>query len=636
MSGQDPSLSLAVAMTAGVASQIVARHIRVPGIVVLFLAGVALGPEGIGWVKPSALGSSLYGWVHFAVAIILFEGGLNLEMARLRQLQGPLRRLLFRGGALTWFGAATAAALFLGWSPSMAMLFGSLVVVTGPTVVSPLLRELRFKTHVRSMLEAEGVLIDPLGVLLAALALQIALVPHARTIGLEVANVALRIGVGAAAGAVVGGLLALLLRTHRLIPRGLENVLVLAVVVLLYHAIDGYVPHSGILAVTVAGIVVGNAATRVDRDLREFKDQLTMLLIGFVFVLLAADVRLADVEHLGNGGWLVVASLVLVVRPASVWLSTWGTELGWRERVLASWIAPRGIVAAAVASSTAAALAAEGIEGGAELRALVFLTIAVTVGLAGLTAAPLGSLLKLRLRERTAVAVLGAGGLGLALGEELKHHGSAVVFLDEDPRRCRRATEAGFRVVLGDALRERSLLLARIEEVGRAVGMTSNDHLNTLFAATACELYRVPEGYVALSSSGTAEDHEQIDRFGGKVLFEAAHDRTRWDLRARNDELEIVRVPFVGLEPAKEATEEGAASGAGREAPSRPTVKAGSVREPYVILGVLRGSRFHVMTRRFELAPGDVASCAIYAPAREAALAALAAAGFGEPKAEET
>ncbi|MFN2376796.1 MAG: cation:proton antiporter [Candidatus Binatia bacterium] len=616
------SLSLSVAMAAGVLGQVVARHLRIPGIVLLLALGVALGPEGAGWVRPRALGTGLHSWVQFAVAVILFEGGMNLEISRLRSLQRSLRRLLLLGGLVTWLGAAAAAWLFLKWPPALCFLFGSLVVVTGPTVVAPLLRELRFKPGIRSMLEAEGVLIDPIGALLAAVVLQVALVPEAMTVGLEVASVALRIGVGTAAGAATGFALAFVLRSPRLVPRGLENILSLSAVVLLFHGAEAFLSHSGIVAVTVAGMVVGNVETRVDRDLREFKDQLTVLLIGFVFVLLAADVRLSDIEDLGPAAWLLVASLVVVVRPLAVAVATWGSDIDWRERVLAAVIAPRGIVAAAVASATASVLDKEGTGSGDALRALVFLTIIVTVGLAGLVAAPLGTLLGLRIGMRRAVAILGARGLGLLLAEQLRRSGRDVVFLDDDPRNGRRAGEVGFRVVTGDALRERSLLQARIEEVQIAVGLTSNDHLNTLFAATCCGQHRVPRGLVALAGSGTAAESDAVRRFHGAVLFDGPHDRLRWDLRWRNGQVETLRLPCLES-PDFTSLHHGDA-----------TPESGSVlrRDLALVLGYERGGQgFEIMTRSSGLRADDVAVVAVHTPQRAEALAGLLEAGFGAP-----
>ncbi|MFP8881856.1 MAG: sodium:proton antiporter, partial [Myxococcota bacterium] len=412
MDGAHPALTLVIALAVGILMQSVSRHLRVPGIVLLLVAGAGLGPDGLGWITPRSLGDGLGAVVDLAVAVILFEGGLNLEISRLRREQTPIRRLVTWGAAVTLIGAAVSAHLALGWAWMQSLLFGGLVVVTGPTVVGPLVRQLRLRPRLVTVLEAEGVLIDPIGAILAVLLLGIAL-QGPGSISTAPMLLISSLGFGAVAGGIAGLGLAGILRIRGFVPEGLENVFTLAAVLLVFQGCDAIVHHSGILAVTTAGVVVGNLRTRVDRDLREFKDQLTVLLIGLLFVLLAADVRVEQVLKLGWGGIAVLAGLVFVVRPLNVFLSTLGSELSTRERLFAAWVAPRGIVAAAVASLTATALEQQGIPGGAELRAMVFLCIAGTVLLAGLTAGPMATLLRVRLPGRDTVAILGAHGLAL-------------------------------------------------------------------------------------------------------------------------------------------------------------------------------------------------------------------------------
>ncbi len=335
----------------------------------LLLAGACLGPDGLAWIDPRSLGLGLVAVVNLAVAVILFEGGLNLEISRLRREQTPIRRLVTWGALVTLAGGALAARWCLDWPWMRSIVFGGLVVVTGPTVVGPLVRNLRLRPRIATVLEAEGVLIDPIGAILAALLLGVAL-QGIDSIWDAPMLLARSLGFGAVAGVVAGFALAGLLRVRNIVPEGYENIFALAYVLLLYQGCDEIVSHSGILAVTAAGVVVGNLRTRVDRDLREFKDQLTVLLIGLLFVLLAADVRFEDVLALGWRGLAVVGLLVIVVRPLNVCLSTLGSELSLRERLFVSWIAPRGIVAAAVASVTATALESQGMAGGPELRAM--------------------------------------------------------------------------------------------------------------------------------------------------------------------------------------------------------------------------------------------------------------------------
>lgn len=265
------------------------------------------------------------------------------------------------GALVTLVGAAALAGLALGWPWDLAILFGALVVVTGPTVIQPLLRDMRLRPRLKTILEAEGVLIDPIGALLAGFILQLVVIPSVTTLSsqtagvvISTAGVVVSMGFGLLAGLAAGFLLAGALRYRLLVAHGYENIFTLASVVLLFEACDALMASSGLVAVTVAGVVLGNLETRVGRDLREFKDQLTVLLVGMLFILLAADVALDDVRALGRNGLVVVAGLVLVIRPLGVWIATRGTKLPTREQVFIGAIAPRGIVAAAIASITAA------------------------------------------------------------------------------------------------------------------------------------------------------------------------------------------------------------------------------------------------------------------------------------------
>ncbi|MFV1979201.1 MAG: cation:proton antiporter, partial [Myxococcota bacterium] len=613
MDPHHPALTLVLALAIGIFAQSVSRHLRIPGIVLLLLAGACLGPDGLAWIDPRSLGLGLVAVVDLAVAVILFEGGLNLEISRLRREQTPIRRLVTWGALVTLAGGALAARWCLDWPWMRSIVFGGLVVVTGPTVVGPLVRNLRLRPRIATVLEAEGVLIDPIGAILAALLLGIAL-QGIDSIWDAPMLLARSLGFGAVAGVVAGFALAGLLRVRNIVPEGYENIFALAFVLLLYQGCDEIVSHSGILAVTAAGVVVGNLRTRVDRDLREFKDQLTVLLIGLLFVLLAADVRFEDVLALGWRGLAVVGLLVIVVRPLNVCLSTLGSELSLRERLFVSWIAPRGIVAAAVASVTATALESQGMAGGPELRAMVFLCIAGTVLLAGLTGAPMAALLKVKLPGREVVAILGAQGLGLELAIQLRNGDIPVIFLDANPWNCRRAEESGFKVIYGDALQERTLQRARFENVGSAVGLTPNQMLNSLFASRAREYFGVPRGYVAAIDPEAGLAPELVERKEVVVLFDGPHDVERWDVRSRHDELEVDYWVYGG-EPEQDASaDEG----------GEPAPKAG---ERFVILSIQRGKKVMPMHAGLSLEIGDVAAVAIHRDERESAEEILVAWG---------
>jgi NhaP-type Na+/H+ or K+/H+ antiporter len=545
--------------------------------------------------------------------VILFEGALNLDITRLRREERVIRRLITAGAVVTLAGGALAARLWMGWDWRVAVLFGALVVVTGPTVVGPLVRNLRLRPRLQTVLEAEGVFIDPVGAFIAVLVMQAMLATDAAAAAAGMWDFLTRLLTGAGLGAA-GGLLIVGLLRLRAVVHGLENVLVLALVVLLFHLGEHALSQTGLLAVTVAGVLVGNFETPVDENLREFKDQLTLLLIGVVFILLAADVRLVEVRALGWAGVGVLATLILVVRPVTAWAATTGSALDTRERVFLGAIAPRGIVAAAVASLMAATLDANGIAGGDGVRALVFVVIAGTVVAAGVLAWPLSSALGLRLPARDRVAILGVQGLGLALGTALRDAGRTVVFIDNDPRRCREAESDGFSVVYGNGLADRTLRRARIELVGTVIGATFNENLNSQFVRYARQSFRVPDGLVAISSSDGRGPPEHVTRHQSGVLFDGAHDPARWDVRWRQGEVAIRHFAF---EPPEDTPEDPPGTGS--------TIAR---QDLYVVLTTER--RKSAAPRRLLDAPkgGDRAAIALHTRAEAQALEELATFGW--------
>ena len=320
-------------------------------------------------------------------------------------------------------GGALAAGSIMGWSPRLSILFGALVIVTGPTVIRPLLRNVPLRPRLATVLEAEGLLIDPIGAIVAVVTLQIVLTPGVDSFTSGFLGLVYRLGFGAGAGLAFGLAIVGVLRLRRAIPEGLENLFVIGTALVTFEVCETVVSESGILAVTVAGVVVGNMETRVSQELGEFSEHLTVGLIGILFVLLAADVRIGDVTGLGWPGLASVAALAFIVRPLGVILSTAGSELDARDKAYLSWVAPRGVVAAAVASLAAAFLEDSGISGGAEIRALVFLTIAVTVTVQGITGGMVARLLGLQITQRKSFVVLGASPFARAAGRAPHHLG---------------------------------------------------------------------------------------------------------------------------------------------------------------------------------------------------------------------
>jgi hypothetical protein len=372
------------------------------------------------------------------------------------------------------------------------------------------------------------------------------------------------------------------------------NVFTLAFVLALFHISNALQPESGIAAVTAAGLVVGNIRTRALRDLMEFKEGLTVMLIGMLFVLLAADVRLDEITRLGWPGLITVLVLMFVVRPLNVVASTVGSSLTFRERTFIAWLAPRGIVAAAVASFFAQELAAHGDPGGDMLRAMVFLVIAVTVNVQGLTGGLVARFLGVRRKANTGYAILGANELGRALGQTLRDGGEEIVFLDSRADATQAALIDGFRVVFGNALEERTRQRAELDTVAACIGMTQNEEVNLLFVRRAREEYKVKRSAVVLEGHITEEIIHHAD---AHILFGIRTDVDLWSMRLRRG--------TATLERWRRAR---------RESPSWPedTEVPGNLTNAFVPLAIRRDKKVAPVDDTARYNKGDELTLAIF------------------------
>ena len=547
----NPALTIALALVVGILAQAIAHHLRVPGIVLLLAAGVIFGPDVAGLIRPQTLGPALNIITGFAVAVILFEGGLSLKFSRLKHVSRSIRYLILIGGTLTVAGGAVAARFILGWPWQTAVLFGTLVMVTGPTVINPLLKRLKVKRSVATVLEAEGVLVDAIGAVVAIVALEAALSPLHSSPAIWLWHVVSRLGFGMIAGAFVGMALVGVFRIRRLIPQGTENVFTLCVVLGLFQGANVLLPESGIAAVTMAGVMVGNFGSHVLEDLAEFKEELTVMLIGMLFVLLAADVRLEHVQALGWPGVLTVLSLMLIIRPMAVFAGTYFSELRWREKLFVAWIGPRGIVAAAVASFFAAGLVNQGLPGGYQLRALVFLVIAATVLTAGLTGGVVASALGLRRPSNFGWVIMGANELGRAVAKLLKESGQEVVSIDSNIDHCKAAEADCTRVICGNGLQPRYLARAEIDTRKGALALTANEEVNYLFLQRVKAEIKNIYLYSALQAASTSLTAEMLGRHSAEVVFGVPVDVDLWTHRFQQRQVYLQKWRYNGTASAE-------------------------------------------------------------------------------------
>ena len=587
-------LTIAWAAAAGMLAQLVGHRWRIPALVPLLVFGVALGPSGLGVVHPSALGGGLSVIVKLAVAVILFDGALNLRIADLQRAIREVRNLITIGVVVTWIGATTAALVIAQLSLPVAIVFGALMTVTGPTVVQPLLRRVSLPRQVKTVLEGEAILIDPVGAVLAVAVVDVILgITGVRPIGVLGGAWAYvgRLLVGLVVGGLGGLAMSRLLKTRGLVPAELVNLVSLAGVWAVFAIAEWLQPEGGITAAVAMGLAMQRGAVPDEQRLRRFKEQLTVLGISLLFVLLAANLPLSVVREEGWRGVLTVLALMLVVRPAAVWTSLRRTALSKRELAYISWISPRGIVAASVASLFALTLADAGFSEGQRLLAITFLTIAVTVTVQGLTAGVMARLLGLQSMAGRRVIIVGAGPLGVGLGEAIRSLGRPVVFVDRNTALVDHVRSLGFDAREGNALDEQVLSDAGAEEAETMIAVTTNSEVNAFAAHLAQDAFGIARALPSLSAPSRGAGPKLLERVGGRLAFGRALDVRDWEIAIARGEAHFLK--YYVIEPAR---------GRG-EVPRRISQLA---NDDVVVLARARGGSVQVATSGLTWEPGDV------------------------------
>ena len=485
------TLQIVLAVLAGISAQVIGEYLKVPSIVFLLLLGILLGADGIDVLHPNELGIGLEVLVALAVAVILFEGGLNLELRELGKVSGSLRNLVTLGTLITLVAGGMAAHWLAEFPWSIAFLYASLVVVTGPTVIGPLLKQVRVDRQVSTILEGEGVLIDPVGAILAVVVLNAILNSEAAAITVA-SGLLLRLGIGIIVGVTGGWLLGLFLKNADRLSEELKNLVVLAGLWGLFVLSQILYSESGLMATVAAGIMVKASGLPEERLLKRFKGQLTVLFVSVLFVLLAADLSIASVFALGWGSVIAVMVLMLVIRPLSVAICTWNSGLNWRQKIFLAWVAPKGIVSASVASLFAILLTENGITGGDAIKALVFLTIMMTVFCQGLTAGFVARLLQITLSEATGAVIIGGNNLGRLIAKLFLEAGESVMLIDTNEEACKKAEAEKIPVVQRSGLDAETLEEIGIESMGTFIALTKNGEINLVLAQRAMEEFQPP------------------------------------------------------------------------------------------------------------------------------------------------
>ncbi|MFN2431549.1 MAG: cation:proton antiporter [Gemmatimonadota bacterium] len=508
-----PLATFVFTLLGGGLAQLVAAWLSLPSIVFLLAFGVLLGPGLLGWVQPAVI-ANLPTYVELMVAVILFAGAQHLRLAEVRA-HGRMVLHLLTVGLLTTFvltALATRAILGVGWS--VAVLFGALMVVTGPTVVLPLLKRIPIKENLHSILKWEGILIDPLGVILTVFVLELVLAEQP-SLASTAALFGSRVLLGGALGLAAGSVVALGFRRRFFLGHHVQEIGGLAgvaVILLFYGLAESVFRESGLVCVTVAGLVLGNTSFPYKKEISAFHEQVTVVALSVLFILLAANVPLRSLGDVLRPGLVLVGVMMLAVRPASVFVSALGTELSIREKTLLALTAPRGVVAASFAFLLSQVLEEEGRSDAAVLVPTAFLVIVTTVLLNGVLGRTLARALGVYEGERRGLLIVGANALGRLVAREVSSRGVQVRLVDKSGGEVAAARAAGFPAHQGDATDPDFLEETDLKGIGKVLALTPNQEVNILACAAAARfvgddhVFRLDDRRAATSGERGAEE----------------------------------------------------------------------------------------------------------------------------------
>lgn len=475
----DLTLVLALIGVLGVGSQWLAVRLQMPAIVFMLVAGILAGPV-FGLLDPkSDFGELFKPIVAVAVALILFEGGLSLNFRELRDAAPAVRRLCTIGALLTWLANSAAGHYIAGLSWPTSLVFGGILVVTGPTVVMPLLRQARLASRTSSTLRWEAIVNDPVGALLAVLAFEVIVALQSDTLVGAAGHLGLGIVAATVAGWIVGRMLTIGFR-RGLVSEYMKAPVLFACVLGVYAATDWVLHESGLLAVTVMGLTMANARLPSLEELRRFKEHVTVLLVSAVFVILAATLKPDDLFLLDYRGVAFIAAIMLLARPFSVFVSLIGTQTSITERAFIAWIAPRGVVAVAISGFFGDRLVDLGYTDAALMAPLAFALVAVTVVVYGFSVRPLARTLGLRSTRPPGVIILGGNDWTTELATEIQRAGVPALMVDRDWHRLGKARARDIPTWYGEILSESAHHSIDMHNFGTLIAAGENDDYNTL------------------------------------------------------------------------------------------------------------------------------------------------------------
>jgi NhaP-type Na+/H+ or K+/H+ antiporter len=517
-------VGLAAIIVLGIGAQWLAWRISLPAILLLLVFGFIAGPV-TGLINPNQLfGNLLLPLVSVTVAIILFEGGLSLKFSEVREVTAVIRNLVTVGVLVSWVLTSLASYLIFGLGLQISILLGAVLVVTGPTVIIPLLRHVRPSGRVGSILKWEGIIIDPIGAVLAVLVFEVII-----SVGLEKATTQVVVSIfktlviGTVLGLAGAKLVIVILKRHW-VPDFLQNPVSLMIVVFVFVCSNIVQVESGLLSVTLMGIALANQKWVSLKHIVEFKENLRVLFISSLFIILASRLTIDELSYVLNfKGFIFLVLMILVVRPLSIFISTYFTDLNLKEKLFLSWMAPRGIVAAAVASVFALRLVEAGYEQAERIIDITFLVITGTVAIYGLTAFKVARRLGLAKPNPQGLLIVGAHIWARSIAKFLHENGFQVSLVDSNWANVSAARQEGLQAYYENILLEDISEDIELDGIGKLIALTRNDEVNSLAALHFIEdfgrsqVYQLPK-----LSKFSAKSEESIPQhLRGRLLFGA-------------------------------------------------------------------------------------------------------------------
>ncbi|EJG1859491.1 sodium:proton antiporter [Vibrio parahaemolyticus] len=512
------ALVLSAVGVIGLGCQWLAWRLRLPAILFLLLAGLIVGPF-MQWLKPDEiLGNLLFPLVSLAVAVILLEGSLTLNFKEIRGVSGSVWSIVSIGAIISWAATSVATHYFLGFTWELAMLFGSLTVVTGPTVIVPLLRTVRPNSTLANILRWEGILIDPLGALFVVMVYEF-IVSHSAVNSMEVFGTIIAVGVilGVASGAAVATVL-----RRAWLPEYLQPFAVLMVVLGVFSVSNHIESEAGLLTVTVMGMWLANAKDINIQQILHFKEHLTILLITGLFIFLAARISLDDFAALGSGALLLFVFMQLVSRPLSIFLSTMRSNLNLKDKLFLSWVAPRGIVAASISSLFAIKLTEYGVDGASLLVPMTFMVIIGTVVLQSATARPMAIALGVAEPAPRGFLLIGANRVAREIGQALARYDRRVLMTDSNWEYISQVRMMGLDYYYGNPISSHADDNLNMIGIGQVVALTPDQHFNIMACMQFVDEFGEDKVHclqkVKTNGNGS-EKHSVAQEYHGKLLM---------------------------------------------------------------------------------------------------------------------